>query len=385
MAGPTRVVVEADGGSRGNPGPAAYGAVLRDADTGEIIADVADSIGVATNNVAEYRGLIAGLQLAADVAPDAEIAVRMDSKLVVEQMSGRWKVKHPDMRPLAVEANRLTPFGTTFTWIPREQNTAADRVLNLVMDGKREPGVRIVGLEEGAADAAAASESASESASASASATASRGWAPRAGATLLVLVRHGATALTAERRFSGSGGDDPALTAEGRAQVRGAAGVVAHQVAGADPVLLTSPLARARESAEILAKRLGMGAPDVEPGVTELDFGEWEGLTFAEIADRDAELLQRWRRDAGVAAPGGESLADVHARVRAARDRILTAYAGRVVVVVSHVTPIKLLVADAVGSDTLAAHRMELAPASVSAVAHYDDGSASLRLFNATG
>jgi len=108
-----RVVVEADGGSRGNPGPAAYGAVLKDADTGEVIAEDGTTIGVASNNVAEYSGLVAGLRMAAELTPDADLEVRMDSKLVVEQMSGRWKIKHPDMRALAMEAGRLAPDGTT--------------------------------------------------------------------------------------------------------------------------------------------------------------------------------------------------------------------------------------------------------------------------------
>ncbi len=101
-----RVVIEADGGSRGNPGPAAYGALVKDADTGRVLAEEGTSIGVASNNVAEYSGLIAGLRMAEEVAPGADIEVRMDSKLVVEQMSGRWKIKHPDMKPLALEANR---------------------------------------------------------------------------------------------------------------------------------------------------------------------------------------------------------------------------------------------------------------------------------------
>src|SRR5438067_3873667 len=89
-----RLVVEADGGSRGNPGPAGYGAVVRDADSGEVLAEVAAAIGTATNNEAEYRGLIEGLRAAQTFEPSA-IEVRLDSKLVVEQMSSRWKVKHP--------------------------------------------------------------------------------------------------------------------------------------------------------------------------------------------------------------------------------------------------------------------------------------------------
>ena len=132
-----KVLIEADGGSRGNPGPAAYGAVLKDAETGEVIAEDGSTIGVASNNVAEYSGLIGGLRMAEELAPHAEIAVRMDSKLVVEQMSGRWKIKHPDMKPLAAQATSLAPFGTTYTWIPREQNSHADRLANEALDGKR--------------------------------------------------------------------------------------------------------------------------------------------------------------------------------------------------------------------------------------------------------
>ncbi len=138
------VVIEADGGSRGNPGPAAYGALLKDAETGEVIAEDGTTIGEATNNVAEYAGLIAGLRLARELTPEAEIEVRMDSKLVVEQMSGRWKIKHPAMRPLAVEANSLAPFGTTYTWVPREQNKHADRLANEALDGTRH-GVTLAG------------------------------------------------------------------------------------------------------------------------------------------------------------------------------------------------------------------------------------------------
>ena len=98
MNTPASVWIEADGGSRGNPGPAAYGAVLKDAATGETIAERGETIGVATNNVAEYSGLIAGLELYREHTPDAALEVRMDSRLVVEQMSGNWKIKHPDMK-----------------------------------------------------------------------------------------------------------------------------------------------------------------------------------------------------------------------------------------------------------------------------------------------
>ena len=131
-----RLLIEADGGSRGNPGLAGYGAVVRDALTGEVLAELYEPIGHATNNVAEYSGLVAGLRAAAKLAPGADTEVRMDSKLVVEQMSGRWKIKHPAMRPLAVQASQAARgLGrVTYTWVPRERNTHADRLANKAMD-----------------------------------------------------------------------------------------------------------------------------------------------------------------------------------------------------------------------------------------------------------
>jgi ribonuclease HI len=129
------LIVEADGGSRGNPGPAAYGALVRDALTAEVLLSEGLTIGVATNNVAEYRGLIAGLEMAREIDPTAPVEVRMDSKLVIEQMAGRWRVKHPSMRPLALEANGLRPYRVTWTWIPREQNKQADALVNRALDG----------------------------------------------------------------------------------------------------------------------------------------------------------------------------------------------------------------------------------------------------------
>jgi len=142
-----RLIVEADGGSRGNPGPAAYGALVRDAATGEVLSSEGLGIGVATNNVAEYSGLIAGLEMARAIDPAAEVDVRMDSKLVVEQMAGRWKIKHPSMIPLAKKANAMRPASVRWTWVPRAENKAADALVNLALDG--EPVVREVPSAEG--------------------------------------------------------------------------------------------------------------------------------------------------------------------------------------------------------------------------------------------
>jgi probable phosphoglycerate mutase len=130
-----KLIVEADGGARGNPGPAGFGALVRDPDSGVVLAELAEAIGVATNNVAEYRGLIAGLRLVTDFRP-AAVEVRMDSMLVVQQMSGAWKIKNDGLRPLAAEAAGLVRAlpAVTFTHVRRERNTAADRLANRAMD-----------------------------------------------------------------------------------------------------------------------------------------------------------------------------------------------------------------------------------------------------------
>jgi ribonuclease HI len=129
------LIVEADGGSRGNPGPAAYGALVRD--ESEVVLDSEGlTLGIATNNFAEYSGLIAALEMARAIDADAEVAVRMDSKLVIEQSAGRWKIKHPDLKPLAQRVQALRPAQVSWTWIPREQNKAADALVNAALDGK---------------------------------------------------------------------------------------------------------------------------------------------------------------------------------------------------------------------------------------------------------
>ncbi|WP_436700421.1 bifunctional RNase H/acid phosphatase [Nocardioides sp. BYT-33-1] len=367
-----RVVVEADGGSRGNPGPAAYGAVLRDAATGAVLAEDARTLGIATNNVAEYSGLIAGLKLAADLAPGAQVEVRMDSKLVVEQMSGRWRIKHADMRVLAAEAGALAPPGTTYTWVPRAENAAADRLANEALDGIRS-GVSVPG-DQVPDDPDSAIEEAES---------------PAAGPgqpTTIVLVRHGVTHHTTGRRFSGGlGGDNPALSEEGRAQAAEVAAWLTELKESID-VVVASPVRRTRETADIIATSLGL-AVEEEPAFAEMEFGAWDGLSFTEVAERDKERLEAWFADMAAAPPGGESFVAVRERVLAGLARLLDNHAGRTVVLVSHVTPIKTLVAHALDAPLETLFRMELAPAAVSVLAFYPDPrtgerKGSMRFFN---
>ncbi|MET9408842.1 bifunctional RNase H/acid phosphatase [Streptomyces sp. NPDC002935] len=541
-------IVEADGGSRGNPGPAGYGSVVIDAATGETLAERAEYIGIATNNVAEYRGLVAGLEAARDLDATARVRVRMDSKLVVEQMSGRWKIKHPDMKPLAARAARvLPPSQVTYEWMPRERNKHADRLANEAMDaGKRgeawSPSASTAELDARAARSAApeptgppgdakagaararaalaetrtttlgptpspddeeappqgreelrdqqlaartgrtttgptpssggeeappqgreelrdqplaagtrtaatgptpspddeeaplqgreelrdqprpagtrttttgptpspggeaartsddgraakpatdgriAKEANDRRAAQSVATTApTTGWgtAPDMGApATFVLLRHGETPLTPQKRFSGSGGSDPSLSAVGREQAERVAAALAAR--GTIQAIVASPLARTRETAGAVAARLGLDVV-IEDGLRETDFGAWEGLTFGEVRERHPDDLNAW-----LASPeaeptgGGESFAATAHRMTATRDKLIASYAGRTVLLVTHVTPIKTLVRLALGAPPESLFRMELSAASLSAVAYYADGNASVRLFNDT-
>jgi len=132
-----KAILFADGASRGNPGPAGAGAVLIDAD-GRVIAELVKFLGTTTNNVAEYNGFILGLEEAKRLGID-DLDVFMDSKLVVEQMRGRWKIKHPNMKPLALKAGAL--FATfpkrTIAHVPREENGIADALSNRAIDEAR--------------------------------------------------------------------------------------------------------------------------------------------------------------------------------------------------------------------------------------------------------
>jgi probable phosphoglycerate mutase len=372
------VIVEADGGSRGNPGPAAYGALVRDPQTGRVIAQQAATLGIATNNVAEYSGLIAGLELAREHAPNASIEVRMDSKLVIEQMAGRWKIKHPDMKPLAIKAQSLAPFGTEWTWVPRAQNAAADALANLALDGKLVP---LVPAEPDAADEpTTVAPTAGPSAGPTDQQKALQGWGAQSEPpTQLIFLRHGETRHTVDKRFSGSGGDDPELSETGVAQARAAAQYLS-TIGGVDAVV-SSPMRRTRQTADVVASKLGLEVA-VNDGWVECSFGDWDGHTFAEVQEKWPDALTAWLGSTSVAPPGGESFDACARRARSARDSVLAAYPGKTVVVVTHVTPIKLMVRGVLQAPMSSLFRMELRPASITEIHWYADGLASLKSFN---
>lgn len=370
---PVRVLVEADGGSRGNPGLAGYGAVVFALDHETVLGESCEAIGHATNNVAEYRGLIAGLAEAARLGA-TEVSVSMDSKLVVEQMSGRWKVKHPDLitlyRQAATAAMQFE--AVDYKWIPRERNKHADRLANEAMD-------RASGIEPKAPKKPKETKEAKEIKEPKPADTAPGWTGARGKPTRMLLLRHGQTELSVQRRYSGRG--NPELTELGLDQAAKAAQYLASR--GGIAAVISSPLGRAKQTAAAAAEALGVPLT-VDDDLIETDFGKWEGLTFSEASERDPQLHAQWLSDTSVTPPEGESFDTVHHRVRRARNRIIAEYGGATVLVVSHVTPIKTLLRLALDAGPSLLYRLHLDLASLSIAEFYSDGPASVRLVNET-
>ncbi|MDV6013824.1 bifunctional RNase H/acid phosphatase [Haloechinothrix sp. LS1_15] len=411
MTAGRHVTVEADGGARGNPGPAGYGAVVLGPD-GEVLAERQGGLGTTTNNVAEYTGLIEGLRAAAEVGAGS-VDVRLDSKLVVEQMNGRWRIKNETLRPLAARAAELAAGfeRVTYSWIARERNTRADALANEAMDRQADgaqPEADEAGDARAPCEAGTSGEQpaggSGEGGDVEGDTQARQGalfadtcgtdravkpapatWSGAAGApTRLYLLRHGQTELSADRRYSGRG--DVPLTELGAWQASAAAkrlsGLLPGESGGSVSVI-ASPLRRAVATAEAVTGMLG-GSVRTHDGLLETDFGRWEGLTFSEAAERDPRLHRAWLGDATIEPPGGESFEQVHRRVRGVLDELLDARAGQEVVVVSHVTPIKSVLRLALAGGPELLYRIHLDLASLSIVEFYPDGNASVRLVNDT-
>jgi probable phosphoglycerate mutase len=398
--GRRHLVVEADGGSRGNPGPAGFGALVRDGESGQVLAERAAFLGTTTNNVAEYSGLVAGLRAAAEIDPEARVTVRMDSRLVVEQMSGRWQIKHDDMRRLAAEAASVLPAGqVAYEWVPRAQNSAADALANEAMDTagtvtRDYPPAAAPGAGDDEPDPAADDAPADVPGESAAFDTPARpsGAAVRfddAPALTVVLVRHGQTPLTVAGAFSGSSVPGPSLTARGRTQAAQAADLVFRVGRQAWPdlprptTIVASPMVRAQETARAVSRRLGV-AVTTDDRFAEVDFGEWEGLTAAEVDAAWPGRLHAWHTTGTTAAPGGESYADVGARVwHGLQDLVDTLLpgagpAGRTAVVVGHAVQVRAAIGTAIGAPPAQWSRVRVPPASLSILRLWADGTSEL-------
>ena len=204
-------------------------------------------------------------------------------------------------------------------------------------------------------------------------------WRPAQGEpTVTALLRHGQTPMSVQKRYAGR--TDAPLTEVGVQQAAAAAKRLASAGLG---VIVTSPLRRTVQTAQAVAAVTG-AAVVTDDGFRETDFGAWEGLTFAEVRERWPAEISAWLADPDVAPPGGESFTDVSARVTEALDRVLAARAGQTVLIVSHVTPIKMLVGAALLAPPAALYRMHLDVAALCEIDWYADGPAVLRSFNDT-
>ena len=356
-----KVAVFTDGGSRGNPGVAGSGAVVYD-ETGATLAEIVYVVGAkSSNNVAEYHGLLRGLEAAADLGA-TEVAVSMDSKLVVEQMNGRWKIKHPDMQKLAVQARKLAASfeRVTYTWVPRAKNKKADELSNLAMDAAEKDGTpRIVGGAEGtsakktdAPHAAALVHGATDT--------------PR---TRFILLRHGQTAHSAEHRLSGV--SNPELTDLGREQARRAAEAL--RSFGPIDTIVASPQARAQQTAQAAADALGIERFETVDGFREINFGDFEGLTRAEAYAMDGEAFEAWEASIAKAPPNGESITALHRRVTRARLKLQEQREGQTILVVTHMMPIKSVIRQGLGAGAEVFTHTFLDLASISVVDFWAD------------
>jgi probable phosphoglycerate mutase len=305
----------------------------------------------------------------------------MDSKLVIEQMAGGWKIKHPDMRELAIEAHRIIASrNVRWTWVPREQNASADALANRAMD-EASDSITIPAHSVASVTTEFNHETPSSLRSPS---------VVSEPATTLFLVRHGRTALTEARRISGGSGEDPSLSAAGLNDAEAVAAAIA-QIGRSGPfahldspvVVVSSPMNRARETAQVIAAQIGASVEIIEE-LREISFGDWDGLTSDEVNAQDHELYTSWKGSWEVSPPNGESLAVFDDRISAARRLILERYRGASVVVVAHVMPIRGLIGDALESGSAAYWRLQVSPCSISAIRTWGDQEAEVQFVNYT-
>ena len=389
------VVIEADGGSRGNPGPAGSGAVLIDSETGSVLAEIAMFIGVATNNVAEYRAVLAAVDVANEIAPEAELMVRMDSKLVVEQMSGRWKVKNEGMQDLFQAMQQsIGSRKITFEWIPREQNGKADALANEAMDAEKSVVRKYVGSPDTSTISVITSSAKVIAADLEynpelpSSVRAPRNVSKKL--TTIILVRHGRTILTESHRISGRGGEDPQLSEAGIQDAQAVAEELS-KVSHTGPyakvlkptVVVSSPIARTRETAAIVATKLGIPV-ELNDDIAEIAFGDWDGHTNQEVAENWPDLYEQWRGDVKISPPGGESLEEFDVRVQNGLADILEKHEGQTVIVVSHVMPIRGFLKSALQAGWPAYWRTSVAPCSMSIIRFWGNEAAEITVVNQT-
>ena len=323
------IFVYADGASRGNPGPASYGVSIVD-DQGTVIAEFGEKLGIRTNNYAEYQGVIAALRYLSGTQ-HRDVTIRMDSKLVIEQLAGRWKVKSPDMRELVAEASRLiVPFRATLEWIPREKNSRADELANQALDG------------EVAEFAAAEIELA--------------GVQPRSiraprqtrEPVTLVLVRHGHTKMTERDLIAGGDGSDPELSDLGLSDAESAAKAIPDLLEyfklPAASAIIHSPMVRTTQTAEIISREIAAPVSQDER-LREIGFGSWNGQEMTTISAEKPDFVRSWQGSMSLKPEQGESIDDLVSRISPVIEELCDSHSGNTVVLVSHMMPVRTIAA----------------------------------------
>jgi ribonuclease H / adenosylcobalamin/alpha-ribazole phosphatase len=340
------LILYADGASRGNPGPASLGAVLYQ--DHQEITRISKPLGITTNNFAEYSAVIAGLEYVVAHGLGPQLLVRMDSKLVVEQLSGRWQIKHPELRELAKKAFLLmTSLTVSFEWIPREQNYEADALANLALD---EPAHIPTGeLSKVQPRSIRAPRQHFEP-------------------TVIVAVRHGHTASTEGGLISGSK-DNPPLSELGLKEAKLTALEIAKLLERfelASPSLVVhSDQLRAAQTAESIAGELRLNA-EPDSRLREISFGDWERVSMAELEQSSSAAVDSWRGSLTARPPAGESVADLENRVNQTVRELISENVGKTVVLVAHMMPMRSIARLAMGADSSAHWSIQFQPGSIS-------------------
>lgn len=378
-----QLIVECDGGSRGNPGPAGYGAVVL-TDDGIVLAERAGFLGYTTNNVAEYTGLIVGLTAAYQIAPAATIIVRADSKLVCEQMSGKWKIKNGDLIALAHKAAQAFPAeSVTYEWVPREQNYRADALANEAMNSRESEIARDYpnSLTAEHIEPLAPKVHQPNPITQNPDGATKHSLMPIPSAFLgldnadcltLALVRHGVTAHTIDGRLAG--GDTPGapLSPLGEQMAEAAANLLADlPLIWPDlapiPYLLASPMIRTQQTAKRIGDKLRI-TPVIDPRLHEIYFGAWHELTVSEVEAKWPGEFHRMRFEGTFAPPGGESYADTARRVSEVIADLLKSHLGQTVGIIGHAAMIRAIIGPIIDLPVAKWSQIRIPPCSLSIV-----------------
>lgn len=349
-----KLILQADGASRGNPGPASYGAVVLDGER-NLIKELFAEIGEQTNNYAEYSAVIAGLEYITNNYSNFELTIEMDSKLVIEQLAGRWKINSETLRVLRDRAFTLLA-GTSYQlrWIPREENSLADAAANKALDGEL---FSITESPQGVAQPRSI-----------------RAGRQAITPTTIVLIRHGHTAHTEQNLISGSDGEDPELSELGKREASMTAEAIAEllEFHGLPSLahVVHSPQLRARQTAEAISRRHIIRSAE-DRRLVEIGFGDWEGLSLDEIESVEPQLVQKWRESVDIAPPGGESVNQLDLRVGEALQDVVSNHQGQSVAIVTHMMPCRAIARKALRASSAAHWSVQFAPASISIFRFY--------------